>query len=297
MKILIPFSGGLDSTYLVYKTLNEGNIPILVYFDVKNNDLKTKIEKIHRKEIIKAFNRPIEDLKTQLTIEVVGRLNESYTLVQPPIWIMGIHSVSASKYDKIQMAYVLGDCAVSYLKEIKSLYKAYTPFVRNKTNILKPLEFPLIKYAKDEIMNELPSHISKLTWSCENPSLIFEDDNYFIYTNCKDNFKLITCVPCSHNPINIKNYYIYRKKENLSQVEKEENKLTILSKYDFFNYIKKHNYLNKKRDVVLKANEILRQLEENQSMFSSNCKPMEYNEQLFLNLNDHEDELESVEGS
>ena len=269
MNILIPFSGGLDSTYLVYKTLKEGNNPILVYFEIINNLNKTRIELIHRKEIKKELEKhfridsilrkqiDIKDLEVQTKIEISGRVNESYILVQPPIWIYGIHSVSESIYDKIQIAYVLGDCAISYLEDIQNLYKAYTPFVRNKIDNLKPLEFPLIKYAKEEIANDLPDTISKLTWSCECPVVIFEDDNYFVYSNCNSKKSSYSCAACEHSPNRGKKYCIYRKKDLLT----EEKRLIVLDEWDFIENIKQHPYLKTKNKIKEEANSLMDKME------------------------------------
>ena len=44
MNLLIPFSSGLDSTYLTWKTLKKGDNVILLYFEIQNNNIKTRIE-------------------------------------------------------------------------------------------------------------------------------------------------------------------------------------------------------------------------------------------------------------
>lgn len=41
MNILIPWSGGLDSTYLVWKSLKEGHHVNTAYFTIINNHTKT----------------------------------------------------------------------------------------------------------------------------------------------------------------------------------------------------------------------------------------------------------------
>jgi len=283
MNILIPFSGGLDSTFLIYKTLKDENTPILTYFKVKNNTLKTRIELIHRKAIIgelkKIFEKSIlerwiEDLGEQIEIEITGEVNESYALIQPPIWIYGIHSVSERKYDKIQIAYVLGDHAVSYLEDIQTLYKAYTPFVRNKINDLKPLEFPLIKYHKEEIIDELPKSLLNLTWTCENPRIVFEDEQCFVYSSCIA--KRCKCTPCQHNPIASVKYGVYIK---------TSKELVVLDNWEFVDYVKKNDYLRNKTALQYEINTIIDSME---------IKPIELKkeqicEQLSLNLDDKED--------
>jgi len=67
-KILIPFSGGLDSTYLVYKNLKEGNFVIPVYIEIIDAvQNKIIIEKQQAKKIAKKlkkrFNKYCETFK------------------------------------------------------------------------------------------------------------------------------------------------------------------------------------------------------------------------------------------
>lgn len=44
-KVAILFSGGLDSTYLVWKNLKEGNVVLPIYVEIENNEVKTTMEK------------------------------------------------------------------------------------------------------------------------------------------------------------------------------------------------------------------------------------------------------------
>jgi len=61
--VLIPFSGGLDSTYLLYKNLKKYNIVTTLYIQLLNNSYKTTIELAHRKYILEYLNKEFsEDL-------------------------------------------------------------------------------------------------------------------------------------------------------------------------------------------------------------------------------------------
>ena len=44
-KVLLLASGGLDSSYLLYKNMQEGNEVRLLYIDIKNNGFKSKKER------------------------------------------------------------------------------------------------------------------------------------------------------------------------------------------------------------------------------------------------------------
>lgn len=45
-KVAVLFSSGLDSTYLIWKNLNEGNEVFPIYITISNNENKTILEKI-----------------------------------------------------------------------------------------------------------------------------------------------------------------------------------------------------------------------------------------------------------
>ena len=44
-KVAVLFSGGLDSTYLVWKNLKDGNEVQPIYIEIQNNKVKSTIEK------------------------------------------------------------------------------------------------------------------------------------------------------------------------------------------------------------------------------------------------------------
>ena len=44
-KVGVLFSSGLDSTYLVWKNLKDGNTVVPIYIEIENNKRKTILEK------------------------------------------------------------------------------------------------------------------------------------------------------------------------------------------------------------------------------------------------------------
>jgi len=183
--IKILFSGGLDSTYLVWKALNEGHRVQPVYVELVNNKTKVEAEKKTISELMKLFREDfqyqIEDVQFNVKFETrsIGILD----FVQPPIWITSSLFYS-SNADEMWIGYVLNDDAISFLPEIKKLYYSFRPFV-HKNNMPK-LVFPITKVSKSEIQDKLPKKYSVLTYSCENPDKI--DDEY---SECGH------CDPCS----------------------------------------------------------------------------------------------------
>ncbi len=170
--VAVLFSSGLDSTYLMYKNLEEGNRVYPIYIEIKNNENKSKVEKQAVRMLCKVFTKKyghdyIESPKFVTEILVNGR--PDLLLQQLPLWIFGMMYTDLLSYDEIQIAYVANDDALSYLSEIKKLYNSYKWIVHNGK--LPKLKFPLTKTTKREMMDELPDEYRNFISSCENPEL------------------------------------------------------------------------------------------------------------------------------
>lgn len=169
-KIGILFSSGLDSTYLVWKNLKEGNQVYPFYFKINNNGGKSRLE-INRSELLikefnSEFNNHVEYLKQ--TIELtVNNYSHTIHLQQVPIWILGLVYSQCEHLDEFHIGYIMNDDAVSYIDDIVKIYKSYTSIV----NDLIPIKFPLLKRKKYEILDELPEKYKNLIVSCENPNV------------------------------------------------------------------------------------------------------------------------------
>jgi hypothetical protein len=201
-KIVILFSGGLDSTYLVWKNLKEGNIVTPVYIEIKNNANKVLLEKNRIKlihdELDKEFNQSDFVTSNLKPIEYLMDVNLGNTwysdpliFKQIPIWIFGLLFIQGIDADEIQIGYVGNDDAVSYIDDIINIYQSYESIC----NPMIPLKFPLVKHFKSEIMHDLPQQYRDLVVSCENPNIIeknkqsiksieFSDNDFLEYEPC-----------------------------------------------------------------------------------------------------------------
>jgi len=189
-KVLIPFSGGLDSTYLVWKNLVEGNNVTVVYFELENNSEKTRLEKISREKTYDILKEEYGERlnKSYFSYKIhLNNIQNDFSLAQPPIWILGCFFSCNEFFDEIQLAYVMNDDVVSFIKDIEVLYKAYEPFSNRP---LPLLSFPLLKDKKEHFIKELPEEFYKLIYSCENPS-IKEEGSFILFKPCEDQ-----CEPC-----------------------------------------------------------------------------------------------------
>jgi hypothetical protein len=190
--VAVLFSGGLDSTYLVWKNLTEGNKVQPVYVEIENNKTKTILEKNRTgllvEEFRKEFPGKIRNVKIILKVNV-DAVEDSLYFKQVPVWILAIVFAQDLNVDEIQIGYVANDDAIGYLQDIQNVYKSYEPLMR----YLKPLVFPLSKKSKHDMARELPENYRKFIISCEYAKIIGSEDAEFIeYEPCCD------CVPCSH---------------------------------------------------------------------------------------------------
>lgn len=173
-RIGVLFSGGLDSTYLIRKNLEDGNVVTPYYIEIENNSNKIKLEKDRIEKIINLFKKDYGDLirDVQYSVNIYVKVFEN-TLIfkQIPIWILGLLYSNNKFLDEFQIGYVMNDDAISYIKDIKKIYYSYNSILEK----VIPLKFPLIKYKKEMLLNELPQKYFDLTVTCEEPYI---DDEY-----------------------------------------------------------------------------------------------------------------------
>lgn len=198
-KVAVLFSGGLDSTYLVWKNLKDGNTVLPIYIEIENNEVKTKLEKnrieLLWKEFEKEFRNQEEgyyDFKLKpikYAIKVSVHANEgSLYFHQIPIWMFSaVFLQGMVEIDEVQIGYVSNDDAISYLDDIQNIYKSYQPI----SEPMKPLVFPITKMKKYQMAEELPEQYRKYIFSCEMAIIKGSENAELIeYEPCCE------CAPC-----------------------------------------------------------------------------------------------------
>lgn len=187
MKILIPWSGGLDSTYLVWKRLTEGHDVYTEYFEMINNYSKVKRERAAIEKLRKLM--PNKHNLSHFDKFRIGNNDgfHSLALCQPPAWIYGVAQSSILPgVEKVEVSYVLNDCAVSFMAEINACYDAMKPFMMEPERVPSAISFPLIKIPKSSEIRELPVELLNEITFCE-------------YCGDKEDFDNCgECVPCKH---------------------------------------------------------------------------------------------------
>lgn len=226
-RTIIAWSGGLDSTYLLIKCLERGDMVLPIYYNILQYSFKMLADYIVRFEnylnLSKLYsNNLFSPIPTMSFGSTMFRSCTGFTQPQ-----MLIHSISSLSDDilynsnKIYIGYTMNDDIVAYEKELNSLYNNLMKFRDNTNNgncfnkrSYAKLKFPLLKTSKtvmyyslldqytinksleksgDEYMRK-PLYIL----SCENPELYYNEiTNTITIKPCK------SCVPCNKNKSNL----------------------------------------------------------------------------------------------
>ena len=110
---MILFSGGLDSTYLMWKNLKDGNRVHPVYLEIGNNTNKVTVEKQQIKLLAAEFEKEFDKhLRIEYpTMFELNGFNYNVSFTQPLIWSLCMAFAVERGIDEIQMGYVMGDDA------------------------------------------------------------------------------------------------------------------------------------------------------------------------------------------
>lgn len=186
--VYILWSGGLDSTFLIWKNLTEGNKVIAKYIELENNEHKSEMELDAIYKLRKLFKEEFKDnfeYSYLLSIDIVESAH-TVRLPQYPSWFTGCVYGLGDNIDEIQLGYVMNDDAISYLDDMKSLWKAYEPLYNGSTPFPE-LTFPLTKIHKKDYISvfNFPKKYYELTVWCENPTY-----THGCYIPCGE------CYPC-----------------------------------------------------------------------------------------------------
>jgi 7-cyano-7-deazaguanine synthase in queuosine biosynthesis len=165
--IFVLWSGGLDSTYLIWNLLQFGNKVTTGYISLPGNGNQAEREREAINNILPIFQKNYHDRFNYIgePIEVTFRhSNNNWQLSYPPLFLF-LPYIMTNDITEIAIGYVMNDDAISFLDEIKTIYNAMGGLTQTP---LPDLTFPLIKHKKETIWYALPEEIrSYVTW-CEN---------------------------------------------------------------------------------------------------------------------------------
>lgn len=168
--ILIPLSGGLDSTYTVYKALKAGYKVRTTYVEIMNNERKTENELSAINKINEYFTDnyyQLYDTSYENNRVDINNFTHSLELPQIPMFLFNLAYVIDESIDEIHLGGVLNDDMISFENEIKKAFNGLKTLFTFDKNI--KLLIPYKKVRKFQIISELPDELLKLVTTCENP--------------------------------------------------------------------------------------------------------------------------------
>lgn len=201
----VLWSGGVDSTFLVYDLLEKGHRVTTTYIGVKNNQEKGHHELKQRKVMAEFFYEKYghkfnykETPNITIDISGVGHVK----LGQAIAWIGNSIITLREEHDYMAIGYVKGDDAIEYLDIIRESFNSLKRLSYAKTEIV----FPLVEKEKLDMFNALPIELKDNVFWCERG----ETDA----TNCY-------CQPCKKaRKLGIVNKYQYKDFDKIQEMFK-----------------------------------------------------------------------------
>jgi len=170
-QILIPISGGLDSTYVLYKYLTETNYMIYAHHIELYDKYQFRIDQENKasKDVVSWLKKNTRDFRYSQSSYINPFGGSDITLVlftmsQICYWLLGPET------DEI----VVATGRVVEDDERGPIHTQDDVFFAGIKNIDVPitLERPIRHMTKQEVINKMPKELVNLTWSCRTPIFI-----------------------------------------------------------------------------------------------------------------------------
>jgi 7-cyano-7-deazaguanine synthase in queuosine biosynthesis len=165
---LLLFTGGLDSTYMLYRALQDGPVDTLYIPGVVGPD-KEDAEHAARTRILSWLHKNApHPVRQNITTEPFPLGDHRLlTLVQPVAWLFAtLKVVDPRLHSEVQLGYVITDQAATFHHEILGAWNNLNTLSKHEP---VPMRFPLLTRQKTWIHESLPEPLRKLTWTCEFP--------------------------------------------------------------------------------------------------------------------------------
>jgi 7-cyano-7-deazaguanine synthase in queuosine biosynthesis len=173
---LLLFSGGLDSTAMLYYELQNTDVDVL-YIKGGQHDQKIQAELLARNSILDWLkdDRPVEPGKEHHQVvrdrsfdSINFAVSPGILACQPTSWMVAaLYHVNPEIHSEVRIAYVMGDDALIYRHEMVNAWNYLLAFSKGVSDI--PLVFPLMRWRKENILHHLPIQLVERVWVCELP--------------------------------------------------------------------------------------------------------------------------------
>lgn len=248
LKPLLVFSGGMDSSYMLWKELEKGDV-YTCYIKATQCQDKIPMELAARKKIIKFFEKKTGNKVISDTIVDLGKMFQAternrwgsvcgqwnnnipdHQFSQALVWPFALQfATDGRKHSKVCLGYVMGDQFTMHLGDMRMAWIHTSNYARNHQ---VPMEFPLMYDTKDRILNELPFEIIPDLWICELPKAVGEEVREAANPLEKERSgeeQFVACEKCPACETWAKTVFIWERRKKLNLQDCIKERLAILA--------------------------------------------------------------------
>lgn len=174
--VTLFWSGGVDSTYMLFWLLANGYGVHTVYCEIKNNSFKVKRENWARKKIrnwvlgnVPSLADNWKHTESPLSVVYIPDGGSRAALAQAPLWLLNTQWKGRDLPGAYVISYVNGDDALHWIPAFNKIVEGYNMLTRDDSGKIEVL-FPLASMKKSWFYEALKPLYGLLTW-CELPRL------------------------------------------------------------------------------------------------------------------------------
>ena len=175
-RIVVLWSGGVDSTYLIQRCCEEPAYEEVLagYVELENNPAKTASELGAIERLVPLLQRSDKFVWLGTLMRVhFRRTNPNLAFKQIPIWLLALVEAIHPPVDEVAIGYIRNPHpgtidASSHLDDLRRLYADYRPLLHRDP---PALVFPLAEVEKQEIWERLDPELRSHCVYCEAPLL------------------------------------------------------------------------------------------------------------------------------
>lgn len=183
-KPLLLWSGGLDSTWMLWQELQKGDVD---YVTINGGQCANKqVAETHARErALKWMHARTKYCARSIDCNIQIRLADmpALTWSQPVPWLVGALSVvDYKRHSSLQIGYVMGDEVALIHGTLKKTWECLQQISKQGDPV--PLEFPLEMTSKLRILDAMPKGLYDCIWYCELPAK-HEDPRVLMRVPCE----------------------------------------------------------------------------------------------------------------
>lgn len=176
---IVAFSGGLDSTYLVYLLMKEHRAIDLITADYSKQNNQSKRQNASIKKIVSELDNLQREKKLPGSIKSVEKNSffpyhkGAMGLGQNVPWLTILLQNLRRIDQDVFLGYINGDSVIPYLNDTRQAW-SWMLSASAIDNTFYKLYTPLVNYKKHQILSDIPASLLKLVTWCEGAQV--EDD-------------------------------------------------------------------------------------------------------------------------